>query len=188
MAPHMSLFSNSKELAVQAFQDVFNSKERVAIRTVVRQVLAEPQYSPKWGKKNAQPTPMPGTKDPPPLPDNLQSLTVSVPTVVVSGPCTFYGYSESGNPTHYGELIRIRDANVLADYPSAFSGQIRDIVAVNYGTQPNMYSTLFYQNWRTGRNTTFPPPYGQMVTPCGYGLAVLKVPAGISIQVWYTIP
>lgn len=183
----MSLFSTSKELAVQALH-VFNSKESDAIRTIVHQVLAEPQYSTNWTKKNNQPTPMPGTKDLPPLPDNLQNATVTVPTVVVSGPCTFYGYSESGNPTHYGDLIRIRDAADLNEYPSAFSGQIRDIVCNNYGTQPNTFSTLFYQNWRTGRNTTFPPPYGQMVIPCGYGLSVLKIPAGISIQVWYTIP
>jgi hypothetical protein len=185
----MSLFSTPKELVVQTLQDVFSSKEEKAIRTIVRQVLAEQKYSsPKRDRKNAQPTPTPGTKDPSPLPDNLQTIMVTAPTVIVAQPCTFYGYSESGNPLHYGVLTRIRDANVLAEYPSAFAGQIRDIVCSNCGTQPNMFSTLFYQNWRTGRNTTFPPPYGQMVIPCQYGLSVLKIPAGISLQLWYTIP
>jgi hypothetical protein len=89
----VSLFSTSKELVVQTLQDVFSSKEEKAIKAIVRQVLAEPQYAQKLAKKNAQLTPMPGRKNPPPLPDNLQNATVTEPTVVVNGACTFYGYS-----------------------------------------------------------------------------------------------
>jgi hypothetical protein len=184
----MSLFSTSKELIVQAAK-IFNSKEEEAIRTIARQVLLERGYGfPKSGKKNDQPTPMPGIKDPRPLPDSLQTITVTAPAVIVAQPCTFYGYSETGNPLHYGELIRIRDANVLADYPAGFDGQVRDIICYNYGPQPNMFSTLSYQNWRTGRSAKYPPPCGQMIIPCGYGLSVLKLPAGISLQLWWTVP
>jgi hypothetical protein len=103
----MSLFSTSKELVVQALQDVFSSKEDVAIRTIVRQVLAEPQYSfQKQNKKASTSTSTNGTRPPygpnlRPLPDNLQTITVTAPGVIVSGAGTFYGYSESGAPLHY---------------------------------------------------------------------------------------
>ena len=126
-------------------------------------------------------------RNPPPLPDNLQTMTVTAPTVIVAQPCTFYGYSESGNPLHYGELIRIRDANVLGNYPSGFDGQARDIICYNYGTMTPMSSILLYIK-KGGSNSKFPPPLGQMVIPCAYGLSVLRVPAGISLQLWYTIP
>jgi hypothetical protein len=182
------MFSNSRELIVQAAK-IFGSKEEAEIETiarrVVRQMLAE-GYSLSTQSKRSTNVPNYGP-NPRPLPDNIQTMTVSMPTVIVSGACTMYGYAENGEAQHYGEVLRIRDANVLTEYPSIFNGQIRDIVCNVYGSQPNMSSTLLYIK-KGGHDSKYPPPLGQMVVPCGYGLAVLKVPAGVSITVWYTIP
>jgi hypothetical protein len=106
-APQVSnLFSASKDLVVQTIQNVFSSKEVEGIETIARrvalQVFAERGYSSQ--KRNAQPKPMPGIEDLPPLPDNLQSMTVSVPTVVVNGAGTFYGWAESVQST---ALLRV---------------------------------------------------------------------------------
>jgi hypothetical protein len=169
----MSLFSTSKELIVQATK-IFGSKEEDVIRTIVRQVLTEPQYSSKWGKKNAPPKPMPGTKDPPPLPDDLQTMTVSVPTVVVNGAGTFYGWQKVA-------IHCITESyHKLASTEEVLYHTIME-------TQCQMSSILLYIK-KGGHDTKYPPPYGQMVIPFNSELSVRKLPVGLSLSLWWTQP
>jgi hypothetical protein len=125
-----------KELVEHLQKQLYAEKQKVTSN------YDSPTQQTDWPQLRPSQTPGP---NPPDLPADIQTITVTAPTVIVAQPCTFYGYSESGDATNYGELIRIRDSSVLDDYPSIYDGQIRDIICCNYGSQPNMATIQFYQ-------------------------------------------
>jgi hypothetical protein len=170
----MSLFSTSKELIVQVAK-IFSSKEEDAIRTIARPVLLERGYLlSTQSKRSTNGTGVTPGPNPRPLPDNLQTITVTAPTVIVSGAGTFYGYAESGNPMHYGKLLQI-----------GIDG--RNTFSYNYGTQCPMSSMLLYVK-KGGSDSKWPPPYGQIIIPFYSELSVRKLPAGLSLSLWWTVP
>jgi hypothetical protein len=172
----MSLFSTSKELIVQAAK-IFSSKEEDAIKTIARQVVTEMGYSIRTQRKkssmSANGTSPPYGPNPRPLPDNLQTITATTPGVIVNGAGTFYGYAESGSPLHYGKLLQI-----------GIDG--RNIFSYNYGTQCPMSSMLLYAK-KGGSDSKWTPPYGQLVIPFNNELSVRKLPAGLSLSLWWTV-
>jgi hypothetical protein len=162
----MSLFTTSR--------DIFSPEQLIAIRTAVLDVWTEKETN--WRRYSPRPSPYKS------LPENLQSLVVSEPTVVAVGPCTFYGYEESGVEARYGQRLRISDTADIDYEWSSVGGPIRDVVALNYGTMPRIIDRIFY--FFSGAR----PPTGQTIMRLIYGLAVLSVPDGITITVFWTQP
>jgi hypothetical protein len=162
----MSLFTAPRE--------IFSPEQRVAIRDMILDVWTEKETS--WLKYAPRPSPHKS------LPDNLQSAVVSLPTVIAVGPCSFYGYEESGVETRYGQRLRISDTADADNLWSSVGSPIRDVIALNYGTMPRIIDRIFY--FFSGAR----PPAGQTVMKLVYGLSVLQIPEGITITVFYTQP
>jgi hypothetical protein len=200
----VSHFSDTRDPVVkkspifsEAQLEMINNLVEKQTRTIVAEILRDRElnfargqftaYKIQQEKRAADPT----SRDyfvpnPRPLPPNLQSMTVSEPTVVVSGPCTFYGYAESGNARHYADRLRISDTNDATDRWSAFGDPIRDIISLNYGTMSRMVDSILYFYWRKDKQVA--PPSGQTIMPLNYGLSILRVPEGVTITVYYTVP
>jgi hypothetical protein len=200
----LSHFSDTRDPVIKK-SPIFSDAQLEAIehiaekqtRTIVAEILRDRELNFAREQFRSQPSSTtqdadePTSRDyfvpnPRPLPPDLQSMTVSEPTVVVSGPCTFYGYSESGNARHYADRLRISDTNDATDRWSAFGDPIRDIISLNYGTMSRMIDSILYFYWRGDKQVA--PPSGQTIMPLNYGLSVLRVPEGVTVTVYWTQP
>jgi hypothetical protein len=171
----MSLFTTTpRELFNLAQREEIEAIATIVAKSVALEVWTERESN--WTKYSPRPSPHKS------LPDNLQSLVVSEPTVVAVGNCTFYGYEESGVETRYGQRLRISDTADIENPWSSVGNPIRDVIALNYGTMARIIDRLFY-HFSGAR-----PPTGQMIMKLIYGLSVLQIPDGITITVFYTQP
>jgi hypothetical protein len=200
----MSHFSDTRDPVVKK-SPIFSEAQLEAIehiaekqtRTIVAEILRDKELNFARGQftaykiqqekrtTNATLSDHPGP-NPRPLPPNLQSMTVSEPTVVVSGPCTFYGYSESGVARHYADRLRISDTDNATDRWSSYDDPIRDIISLNYGTMARIVDSILYFYWRGDKQVL--PPSGQTIMPLNYGLSILRVPDGVTVTVYWTVP
>jgi hypothetical protein len=198
----MSHFSDTRDPVIkkspifsEAQLEIINNMVEKQTRTIVAEILrdrelnfARDQFIAHKQEKrttNATLSDHPGP-NPRPLPPGLQSMTVSEPTVVVSGPCTFYGYSESGVARHYADRLRISDTDNATDRWSSYDDPVKDIISLNYGTMARIVDSILYFYWRGDKQVL--PPSGQTIMPLNYGLSILRVPEGVTITVYYTVP
>jgi hypothetical protein len=195
----MSHFSDTREQVVkkpifsEAQLEMINNLVEKQTRTIVSEILRDRELNFAREQFRSQPSSTadePTTRDrgpnPRPLPPNLQAMTVSEPTVVVSGPCTFYGYAESGNARRYSDRLRISDTADSTDRWSSYADPVKDIISLNYGTLARMVDSVLYFYWRGDLQVN--PPAGQTIMPLNYGLSVLRVPEGVTITLYWTVP